>query len=337
MRWIADLVGTIARSGNGSDIPFGCVLLDSSDRIQWVRGDLPGPGDKPLDTLDLAWPLSSWKLACFDAGTASPALGRSLFFNFVSGISVLFLALSALSWIFYREHTRQMREASNRVNFVNQVSHELKTPLTAIRMYAELLENRIDEETDPKAREHLDVIVRESRRLSRLITNILTFGRKQRNGIVLRKNPGNPGEVVKKTVEQFRPSLEEEGIEVVLDFEDGFFESEMELDADALQQILGNLINNVEKYAAEGKWMKIRCFREGSFRVITVSDRGPGIPKSKRKKIFEPFYRISNRLTDGVSGTGIGLDIARELARLHGGDLVLVHSDRGSCFRVSIR
>ena len=89
--------------------------------------------------------------------------------------------------------------------------------------------------------------------------------------------------------------------------------------------MLGNLLSNVEKYAACGRHLEITSAQAGDRTTVTVSDRGPGIPKGQRERIFKPFHRLSNRNTDGVSGTGIGLTIARKLARKHGGDLTLTH------------
>src|SRR6185503_4134452 len=103
------------------------------------------------------------------------------------------------------------------------------------------------------------------------------------------------------------------------------------------EQILGNLFSNVEKYAAQGGLMEVTSRQNGSTTLIVVADRGPGIPRGQEEKIFDPFHRLSNKLSDGVTGTGIGLSIARELARKHGGDLKAVASDVGACFLLELR
>ncbi len=82
--------------------------------------------------------------------------------------------------------------------------------------------------------------------------------------------------------------------------------------------------------------MEIASHRRGDTVEITVADRGPSLPPRERQRIFEPFYRVSNTLTEGVSGTGMGLAISRDLARLHGGDLELVASEQGARFRVTL-
>ncbi|MEZ5302155.1 MAG: ATP-binding protein [Verrucomicrobiales bacterium] len=108
-----------------------------------------------------------------------------------------------------------------------------------------------------------------------------------------------------------------------------------QIDADAIEQILGNLIGNAEKYAARGE-IRVRAQQDGDTLVLRVEDDGPGIPPDKAEAIFLPFERLSDQVTEGVSGAGIGLPIARELARLHGGDLRLVPGKSGAIFEAKL-
>ena len=135
-----------------------------------------------------------------------------------------------------------MREATQRVSFVNQVSHELKTPLTSIRMYAELLEEELNDDNE-KARNHVAVIVSESQRLSRLIGNVLTFGRKQRSALKLRCVNGDIDAIIRNVAQRFEPGLHEKDIEVVFDAGIG---KQAHFDPDVLEQVLGNLLSNIE-------------------------------------------------------------------------------------------
>jgi signal transduction histidine kinase len=241
--------------------------------------------------------------------------------------------LVVLAVYFYRESSRELREAAQRVSFVNQVSHELKTPLTNIRLYGELLQQHLPEEEERAAR-YAEVVVAECRRLSRLIGNILTFARKSRKRLVLRPKPGVVDETITAVIAAFEPALTAKGVRV--SFEGGA-PGAVSFDADAVEQIVGNLFSNVEKYAAAGGAMHVQSRQNGDRTVISVSDRGPGIPPEAQDAIFAPFRRLSSRLTDGVAGTGIGLSIARDLARLHGGDLRLVPSATGACFEAELR
>jgi len=337
VRLASDLIGELPETDDTEPLrPQGRIALADSQGdtlYQWGAYE-PAEGEAPRVGLPLRHPLSAWKLEYFVPEAALDAgLGRSVLFNVLSGVIVIFLALMGLAVYFYRESSRDMREAQQRMTFVNRVSHELRTPLTNIRMYAELLQESLAEGEEKNSR-YIGVLVSESERLSRLIANVLTFGRKQDQRLTLRKSPGVVDEVLLAALAQFAPSMEAKGIAVTVS---GDAEAEVLLDGDALQQILGNLFSNVEKYAASGESMTVQSEQDGDWTTIKVSDKGPGIPHANRDRIFEPFYRISDKLTGGVAGTGIGLSIARDLAHLHGGDLVLVPTASGACFRLTLQ
>ena len=240
----------------------------------------------------------------------------------------------ALGWLFFRESTRAMREAQQRVTFVNQVSHELKTPLTNIQLYAEMAADRAEKADDQTALRYLGVVGAETSRLSRLINNVLNLARQQRDRLTVQLRKSVLDEVVSKTTEHWRALLESRGIVIDLNLAAA---DEIKLDADAITQILGNLLSNVEKYAAQGKYVRIATEMDGANARLTVQDRGPGIAAGKREVVFEAFERLRSDLTEGVSGTGIGLTISRELARLQGGMLeVDVNYREGARFVLTI-
>jgi signal transduction histidine kinase len=277
--------------------------------------------------------LNAWNLSFYTSGAGfGEDIGRGAFLNLLFVLVAVGIALGGLATYFWREHSREMREAEQRVNFVNQVSHELKTPLTNIRLYAELLKDSLPED-DPRGERYTEVILSESQRLSRLIGNILSFGRKQQEILRVQKSPGSVDVSIRSMLDLFCPSLDQKGIRVTTAYG---ADAEVRFDPDALQQILGNLISNVEKYAADGKLMEVTSNQEPGRTTITVSDRGPGIPLRQREKIFQPFYRLSNRTSDGVAGTGIGLSIAKDLAQIHGGDLVLLRTLQGASFQLTL-
>lgn len=333
---LADIVGSITE-----DLPAGIdpstvrvLLVDESGRTVYGFGRYePESGTTPLAERALDPPLGSMKLRFFIAKNTGPDGAASFNIALFAGIGALFIVIVLGTVYYLRETGRDLREAERRVTFVNQVSHELKTPLTNIRMYAELLEMDL-EDAEPATRDHLLVIVQESGRLSRLIANVLTFGRGMRNALSLHPSPEVVDEIIRKTASQFTLGFKTKDIEIHLDLN---APAVVMLDADAATQILGNLLSNVEKYAAGGKRVEITTRQHLDQTVITVSDNGPGIPNAARARIFDPFFRVSGALTDGVTGTGIGLAIARDLARLHGGDLTLEPSEVGACFQVVLR
>jgi signal transduction histidine kinase len=332
MALLALLIGELpGDDASDAAVPAGRMeLCDADGDVLYAWGrHVPAAGETVAATQPLRPPLGSWKLRYTPApGEAAQALGRSGAFGMAAGLGALVLAVAGLGLYFARESGRELREARQRMSFVNQVSHELKTPLTNIRMYAELLEAELDEER-AELRDYSSVIVSESQRLSRLIANVLSFARQQRGKLALRHSQGCVDETIGQVVDQFRPSLGEQEIAIELELAAG---DGARFDADALGQILGNLLSNVEKYAAAGKRVCVRSERHGSTIEIRVADAGPGVPAKARDEIFQPFVRLSGSVTDGVAGTGIGLSIARELARLHGGDLTLEPSDEGACF-----
>jgi len=222
------------------------------------------------------------------------------------------------------------------VSFVNQVSHELKTPLTNIRLYADLLERdleQVEADQSQKPRRRLEVISSEAQRLSRLIGNVLTFARQQRKTLQLHPASVDVIELVRQIADRFTPSLQNHGIEVQVSGQSG---STLWLDPDFVEQILGNLISNVEKYAATGQRLEIRVAVNSEHATIDVIDAGLGIPPAHRANVFQPFSRLSSDLR-ASTGTGIGLSITRELARLHGGDVELKDSATGCWFQVRLK
>ncbi|MCW1887616.1 HAMP domain-containing histidine kinase [Luteolibacter flavescens] len=227
---------------------------------------------------------------------------------------------------------RALRLAEERVSFVNRVSHELGTPLTNILLNLDLAGRSLD--TRPaEAQRRLSLVHEEVRRLGRLVANVLTFSRSERKTLELAPTACIPDQVVEDMLAQFQPSLDRRKIRV--EWQRGAGNSTL-LDADALAQITGNLISNVEKYAGSGGWLGLATSMEGDRLVLRVSDRGPGIPARFRGRIFEPFERIHGGVSEGASGTGLGLAIARDLARRMGGDLLLCPSETGTVFELDL-
>ncbi len=338
-RWMADLIAQLpntTESGSRTSWDGRIRLVDSNGRPIYEWGSFePAPDAMPLTELAPEYPLSSWRLQHFVDDAAFAAVGQGAYFNLLSILAATGLVLVVAGAWFYREYNRQVREALQRVSFVNQVSHELKTPLTNIRMYAELLESDLDQTPDDEAeapREHVKVIVEESQRLSRLIGNVLTFAQHQRDGLTLRRRPAVVDDVIFTVLQRFEPALQRRGVEVAFERAAGAL---VELDVDALEQVLGNLLSNVEKYAPSGKRVAVSSRQKDDYTSIVVSDEGPGIPARHRARIFRPFQRLSNHIADSP-GTGIGLTIARQLARLHGGDLALLSSEGGARFEVRL-
>ena len=295
--------------------------------------------EEPIGSMSLAYPLDTWSLNYFAASDQRQAFvsGGSRA-TVLIGVIAVAIALLTLAIFLFRDFRRRLREASERVNFVTRVSHELKTPLTNIRLYAELLEHEIaaaDQKDSPvgegpavvalsTAKKRLSVVVSESQRLTRLINNILSFSKHTREKLTVTPTWCDFGEVVMAAVDQFRPALEQHGVEPTVS---NSIDEPVWADADAVEQIVANLLANVIKYATAGGVVAISTFIDGDEVCVEVADDGPGVSPRDSARIFKPFVRLSDSLSEGVSGTGIGLSIARELALLHGGSLSLPYAD----------
>ncbi len=291
----------------------------------------PADGQPPLTGIPLSLPLGAWRLKIYmnlDEYDSSMLLPE--YFSLFSGLAALIIVITGLAVYFYRENTRAIREAVQRVSFVNQVSHEFKTPLTNIGLYGELLAARL---SDKKNRDYLSVILLENGRLSRMINNVLTFSHKESSTIIINTRSVIIDDIILRTVALFTPLLDEKSFNIATDYNAG---NPVYTDPDIIEQILSNLISNTEKFATAGKYLGISSYQSEMNTLVVVSDRGPGIPVKERRKIFKPFYRINNCLTEGVSGTGIGLYIAAGLAERIGGALSIEESDSGAVFRLVI-
>ncbi len=207
--------------------------------------------------------------------------------------------------------------AERRNNFVAAVSHELKTPLTAIRMYGEMLRDGLVAD-DAKRAEYYGTITDESERLSRLIDNVLEFSRLERGRRELALAAGDPGTVIREALERLGPHAAREGFRLVPEVEPDL--PPVLFDRDALLQVVFNLVDNAIKYAAsaERRDIVVRVARHGDGVEVGVRDFGPGVPAPAARRIFEPFYRGENELTRRTRGTGIGLALVRELAQAMG-------------------
>jgi signal transduction histidine kinase len=315
-------------------------LRDQSDRLlfQWGR-DGPTPEDTLHVRLPLRAPLTAWHLE-----TWSPPMttGSATRWSLGLGLGAAALVLAGLAGLLWRESTREARAAAARISFVNHVSHEFRTPLTNIALYTDLAEQSLPESSDdhpnsdiqPKnhpaesgdavpiqpLRQHLDVIRREGEKLGRLVENVLAFSRHERGTLAPQWVECDVLSVVHEVARQYLPHLERKGMQLELHLPPSCV---CRTDPDFIEQMLGNLISNAEKYAVSGGWVGVIVEREANHLRLAVQDRGPGIPAEAMERVFEPFYRLSHGLNDGTAGTGIGLGLARELARLLGGDLVI--------------
>jgi len=303
----------------GLAIPPGRMMLTTVKGIplhEWGKR-LAGSERPPAAHRACSEPLSQWEMAYTPANEEFP---KPYLFPILLGVSSGIVLVFVVGWLYFHESASEIRVAQQRVTFVNQISHELKTPLTNIRLYAEMAAHRAESQGDTIAKRQLGVVEAETCRLDRLIQNVLNYARQQRDKLTIQPKELALDQTVSRIVEFWKPLLETKGFEIVTSLNGP---ETVRADPDAIEQILGNLISNVDKYANGGKWIGIHTEHDERNARIIVEDHGPGIPSGKRRTVFEPFERLRSDLAEGVSGTGIGLTISRELAQLHGGSLTV--------------
>ncbi|MCI4355231.1 MAG: HAMP domain-containing histidine kinase, partial [Thermoplasmata archaeon] len=215
---------------------------------------------------------------------------------------------------------RERRMSALKSDFVANVSHELKTPLSLVRMFGELLQSgRVTSEA--KRQEYLDIIVGESERLSSLIENVLDFARVERGRQAYEFAEGNVGDAVTKAVNVYRYRAEREGVGLAIEVEPDL--PQTRIDERAIQLAVINLIDNALKYARGTDVITVRVRRENGAIVVRVIDRGPGVAAEDRERIFERFVRGAAARNAGstgpIRGSGIGLALVKHIAESHGG------------------
>jgi signal transduction histidine kinase len=280
----------------------------------------------------LSAPLSGMELI-FSITRLPAAPGGSL----ISWIAaVLALVLLGGFYLMYRLGAGQIDLARQQQDFVSAVSHELKTPLTSIRLYGEML--REGWADDKKKQVYYDYIFDESERLSRLITNVLQLARMTRNDLQVDLKPVSAGELLDTVRSRISAQLERAGFEFSLDCSDAAAHSVIRVDPDYFTQIIINLVDNAIKFSAraERRAIDLGCtLRQDGSVLFRVRDYGPGIPRDQMKKIFRLFYRSENELTRETVGTGIGLALVHQLVLAMDGQVDIVNQTPGAEFRVS--
>lgn len=303
---LAPWIGEALPSSPGAGVDR--ILL--RDRVLASAGD---PEKSPPDAVrSLATRFGPWQVQSWDERQIVVTWRRDFLAGSIA-LALLILLVGAITTFSIR---RAFLLAEQRVSFVNRVSHELKTPLTNILLNADLAVDG----ADARGRQRLARVQEETRRLARLIDNVLAFSRRE-SKTAPSPGPADLRPLVEEVVENFSPSLERCGVKVMVEEEKAVSAL---VDPDSVRQILGNLLSNIEKYAASGGYAGITILADEGAAVILVKDHGPGIAARDRERIFEPFHRLNDRTNEGASGTGLGLAIARDLAVAMGGGLRLL-------------
>ncbi|MBM3294593.1 MAG: hypothetical protein FJY82_08710 [Candidatus Aminicenantes bacterium] len=306
---IIDDGGRDVRSGDLSDIPQGALALS-------------------LRRYPLPW---RFVFASSGLGDLSRTAAReNLLYALLLGVIGVLMALGA--FLLARDISREAEATRLKTEFVQTISHELKTPLTLIRLYGETLQ-RQPALGDKERLGAYEIITKESERLSHLINNVLDFSRIEMGRKEFAFRPGDLAETVRATLESYRYHLEKKGFaikdEIASDLPESTFDSE------AVASVLVNLLSNAMKFSPGTKEVGVRLRRDGGEAVLKVEDKGVGFPPGEAERIFQKFYRVSSKAGAGATGSGLGLTIVKHIVEAHRGRIeVRSEPGKGSLFAV---
>ena len=282
----------------------------------------------PQDTLSLsfqAFPIP-WKLHVTQPAFAEQeraALRENIFYGILLAVIVALILFGAL--LIVRDISRESETTRLKSEFVHNVSHEFKTPLSMIRLYAETLERKGDLTAQQK-QDAYQIITKESERLSHMINNVLDLSRIEMGKKEFHFEKGDLSRLVRETVDSYRYHLEKKRFTIHTDIAAGL--PETRFDPEAMASVVINLLSNAMKFSSEHKDITLRLFAENGRAVLQVADKGAGIHPREVDHIFERFYRIKDKVVSETRGSGLGLPLVKHIVEAHGGEIT-VESEPG--------
>jgi signal transduction histidine kinase len=252
--------------------------------------------------------------------------------SWIYGISIVLLLMGMILGVFLilRDITREKHLSRLRADFISTVTHELKTPLTSIYMFAESLYLR--RITSGKQRqEYLSIIIKESERLKRLINNILEFSKIERGKLEYHFSETNVSELLGIVLDEMRYWFMEKNLQVRTELEDII----LTIDREKMKQVFTNVLSNAIKYSRDSTQISIRLHTKDHKMIAAFKDEGIGIPQDEIPHIFDKYYRVEQNETENISGTGLGLTVVKEIMDAHNGE-VFVESESGKGSKFSI-
>jgi signal transduction histidine kinase len=337
-RWVAygDDLWLAGATGTGVGAAMLAVraqsLLQRLSAPEAVR--FTGPADPLGEPLGDAFPGLKLIVALDQALPGPADLQRRLVYF---TLTLVIAATVFAAYLLWRDLKRDMRLTELRAGFVASVSHELKTPLTAIRMFAETLQ--MGRVTDSQTQEeYLGTIVSECERLSRLVDGVLLFSKTEQGKRPFRFRPTDVAGAVEAAARTLEYPLSQQGFRLHMKLENGV--PPVAADRDALEQAVLNLLSNAMKFSGQARDIELGLARENGEVVVRVADHGIGIAPEEQVRIFEKFYRVSTPETQPIPGTGLGLALVAQIAIAHGGR-VTVDSVPGKgsvfCLRMPVK
>jgi signal transduction histidine kinase len=312
-----------------ASIAMAVTISDDNQRVLYSNG---APQNGYLLESNLDRPFSSWKAGIGLKNTNLDALARNSFLQSAGATFLVLVFLLCGIALTIQATDREARLAQAKSNFVANVSHELKTPLSLLSLFSEILElGRVKNEE--KKIEYYRIIRHESLRLNKMIDNILDFskieaGRKKYDFV-----DADMAEVIENVLSSYRYQIMNSGFDIQTNIQPDM--PPVLIDRDAMAQAISNLLDNAIKYSGEVKQLSITTERLGANLSVEIADHGIGIPRAEQAKIFEKFYRVGNGLVHDVKGSGLGLSLVKHIIEAHQGT-ISVESDVGKGSRFTI-
>jgi signal transduction histidine kinase len=277
-------------------------------------------------------PFSNWKARIGLKNTDLDDLTRDSFLQSAGATFLVLMFLLCGIALTLRATDREARLAQAKSNFVANVSHELKTPLSLISLFSEILElGRVNNEE--KKTEYYRIIRHESLRLNKMIDNILDFAKIEAGRKRYDLADGDMAEVLEDVLSNYRYQIINSGFDIQTNIQPDL--PSVFIDREAMAQAVSNLLDNAIKYSGGVKQLSITAETLGSDLSIEIADRGIGIPRAEQAKIFEKFYRVGNGLVHDVKGSGLGLSLVKHIIEAHRGT-ISVESEVGQGSRFTI-
>ena len=233
-----------------------------------------------------------------------------------------------LDWL--RRRLVEVEQEKNR--FLRHLSHELKTPLTALREGAELLHDEVGGPLSASQRRVVEIMKDNSVKLQRLIEELLDYQRALHAAAALQVKPVSLKTVVQEAMRPHELAAQAKGLHIAVDAQ----ATTVQVDPEKLRSVVDNLVGNAVKFTPAGGRVAVVARASGDQAVIDVIDSGPGVPPEERESIFDSFFRGRAKASARVEGSGLGLAIAREFVEAHGGKISVLAEERGAHFRVAL-
>lgn len=325
----ARLANDLPGFGGDSLAPSSILMGLHSEASGYFLRDSALATSAPIAMVPVPGRFPAWSVAVWSGSTEgeNAARFRAVLIAALLGLSIAILVGAA--WLTTRSIASQRQLLAMKTDFVSNVTHELKTPLTGIFLYAELLAGG---KAEGRSKEFGLVVLREARRLEGMIDGILSFARQEAGHAASRRDRLPLDELVRECSESFQGVARQKGI--AIDCELGRID--VPGDPALLRSIVGNLVDNAIKYGRQDGFVQLSLVEEAGRAVLRVRDDGRGIPREQHAKVFDRFFRGGGELTRNVPGTGLGLAIVKRAVEIHGGEIRL-HSDIGSGTTVEIR